>query len=400
MAISSPQEVLRVQIATNNAASPVGNEIMTNAMGKDTRTNESVRATPDKSDLTDALEELGMGVASRGKPDLDKMKARRGAARDLEALSRIVDYLDQMPNLPSEAKYQELAGKLETFRQQMEFQAGGGSGDSLIEADDLRKMLAEYDGDITHQLYALERLRGDTVQAGGSPALLAVIDQVRAEFASPDALRDIRAGLASGREAQQMAGRFGADPSAYRESYRELLRDPTPRLGPIFDTLRKFSLTESFDEVIGSFLKVAGQDLGSTGPSTDPVLLGSLVTELSKLKNLRTVLKSSEDGAMKLDRTFPPQAGSTRPNGEEIASRLLHFSGMSLPTYGDADGLLRGYEGEPPEVPVMAVNLLRGQHAVLPDAVLPSTQAHEQQSRLLMSLSDRVVAAEEQSIGG
>ena len=107
MSITSPTEVIRAQLSVNNATSVVGNEIMANAMGKDQRTNESVRVTPTKSDLTDALEELGMSVAHRGKPDIDKIKARRGASTNVDALSRIADYLDQLPSLPSEEKYRQ-----------------------------------------------------------------------------------------------------------------------------------------------------------------------------------------------------------------------------------------------------------------------------------------------------
>lgn len=304
MAINSPQEVIRTQIATNNSISPVGAEIMANAMGKDVRTNESVQVAPSKSDLTDALEELGMGIASRGKPDLDKIKVRRGAAKDVDALSRIAEYLDELPDLPGEERYLQLARKMQSF-QQMD-SGGGGQGGDQITSDDLRRLLQDYDGDITHQLYALERLRNDAVEQGAPVAVLQAIDQLRGEFATPENLRDIRAGIASSMESHRMADRFGTDASSFRESYRELLRDPQPRLGAIFDTLRKFSLTESFDDVVGSFLKVAGNDLASTGPSTDPIFLGSLMTELSKLKNLRTVLKGAEDLAMKLDRTYPP----------------------------------------------------------------------------------------------
>lgn len=398
MAINTPTEVIRTQIATNNSISPVGSEIMANAMGKDMRTNESVQVTPSKSDLTDALEELGMGIASRGKPDLEKMKIRRGAAKDVDALSRIAEYLDELPDLPGEERYNQLVRKMQSF-QQMDF-GGGGSGSDQITAEDLRQMLKEYDGDITHQLYALERLRNEALAQGAPVSVLEVLDQVRGEFASPENLRDIRAGIASSMESHRMADRFGTDASSFRESYRELLRDPQPRLGAIFDTLRKFSLTESFDDVVGSFLKVAGNDLASTGPSTDPILLGALMTELSKLKNLRTVLKGAEDLVAKLDRTYPPSEGSKRPDGLELASRILHFSGMGLPTFNDANALLRGYESEPPEVPVLAVNLLRNQHALLPETVMPSGQAQEQQSRLLIALSDRVVATEEKAYGG
>ena len=48
----------------------------------------------------------------------------------------------------------------------------------------------------------------------------------------------------------------------------------------------------------------------------------------------------------------------------------------------------------------MLVNLLRNQHSLLPDSVMPSLQAREQQSRLLLNLSDRVVETEEKAFGG
>lgn len=396
MSITSNTETLRTQVATNNSISTVGVEVMANAMGKDLRSNESVRATPDKSDLTDALEELGMSVAARGKPDIDKLKVRRGASSDVDALSRIAEYLDQLPSMPSEEKYLALVKKLTTYLERIE--GGSGSSDQLLTADDLRNMLTEFDGDITHQAVALERLRNQLLETGASPEVLKVVDAVRQEFASPESLREIKAGLAAGREAHQLGERFGSDAHSFRESYRELLRDPSPRLGPVFDTLRKFSLTDNFDEVIESFLRVAGTDLSSFGPSVDPIALNDLITELAKLKNLRTVLKTSEDIEMKISRAMPGTS-ETRPKGEEIASRLLHFAGNSLPTLGDATNLLRGYEQDNPEVSVLAINLLRGAHAQLPDKIMPTAQARDQQSRLLMLVSDKTVEIEEQSFG-
>ena len=108
MSITSPQEVIRTQLAVNNSTSVVGNEIMANAMGRDLRTSESVQVSPDQSDLSDAMEEPGMSAASRGNPDIDERKGRREAATDLDALARIAEYLDQLPGLPSEEKSLQL----------------------------------------------------------------------------------------------------------------------------------------------------------------------------------------------------------------------------------------------------------------------------------------------------
>ncbi len=84
MSVNTPGEALRVQIATHTAASPIGTEV-----------------TPSQSDLTDALEEIGMSVATRGsKSDVEKMKLRRGQGSNFAALGRIADHTTSCPRCP------------------------------------------------------------------------------------------------------------------------------------------------------------------------------------------------------------------------------------------------------------------------------------------------------------
>ncbi|NIZ12025.1 type III secretion system gatekeeper subunit SctW [Phaeobacter sp. HF9A] len=391
MSITSARETVQSQIATQNAASPVGSEVMAEQLGKSRVSGESVRATPQQADITDALEELGMAAATRGKSDLDKMKLRRGASSNLEALGRIAEYYDKLPDMPSQDRLRDLAKQFAGYEELFE-QQGGGSG--MATAEDLRELLQAFDDDITHQFAALETIRENAVQSGASAGYVAVLDTLRQEMRQPDVAREIRAGFASAGQAQKMAGEIGTDPEAYRNSYREMLRD-TPNLGRLFGALRQFDLSQNYDQLVDSFIATAGADISSFGPSTDAAQLGGVVTELSKLKTLRTVLDMTASVTMTLDRMLPPGQAVKRPDSEEIAARLLGFTSSPTPSRAEAEKLVKPYEAEPPEVPVAVTNLLRDLHGQLPDAAFSSDSARLSQSRILVSLSDRLVAAED-----
>ena len=402
MSVNTPTEILRIQVATHNAASPVGAEIMSHQMGRHGVTQESVAVTPNQADLTDALEELGMAVASRGKSDVEKMKLRKGQGANFEALGRIADYYDKLPSMPADEKRRNLILVLKQIENMLRLTAGrgdgGGGAGALPTADDIRKALADFDGDITHQFVMLEEARARAAAEGAPAAFLAILDEARSEMRRPENTRDIMAGFASARAAVDLGDRYGTDPSDYRESYRALLRE-SPRMAGVFDELRKFSLTENFDTVVESFLEVAGDDLAAFGSSADPVILGAVVRELSNLKTLRTAFEAAGAVLAKIDRMYPPEPGSARPSVEELTSRLLHFSGAQVAAMSEAQGLIAGFDPHRPEVPVVAINLLRDLHAALPDGVFPSAQAREQQGRILMALSDRLVSDEEAAFG-
>lgn len=404
MSVNTPSEVLRVQVATHTATTSMGQEMMSSQLGRHGRTQESVEVTRSQSDLTDAMEELGMAVATRGsKSDLDKMKLRRGQGANFEALGRIADYYDKLPSMPADEKRRNLIAQFKQVETLLRMSAARGDGEGgasgLPTADDIRKLLADFDPDITHQFVMLEDIRARAAQEGVPPSYLALLDTVRSEMRRPENARDILAGFAAAKVAVELGDKIGTDPTEYRESYRSMLRE-SPRLGRVFDELRKFSLTENFDSVVGSFLKVAGDDMASFGPSTDPLILGDVVRELSNLKTLRTALEETGKLMGKIDRMYPPEPGSLRPGVEELTSRLLHFAGGQVASMSEAEGLLTGFDPRRPEVGVAAVNLLRDLHAALPDAVFPSSQAREQQSRMLLALSDKMVALEEAAYGG
>ena len=281
MAIGAPKEMVQTSIATHNAASPVGVEKL--AEGRNRTLNEAATVSKGNSDMTDALEELGMAAATRGKPNLDKMKVRQGARTNFDALGRIADYYDKLPDLPQDQKLRELAKRFEQFEEML---SGGGSGS--LSSEDILQALQEFDSDPSHQFAVLENMRADAAAKGASPDYLAALDAARAHFHEPETARDVKAGFAMAGTAHARADALGGTPEQMRESYREMLRD-SKHMGQIFDTLRDFNLAMKFEEVVDTFMGVAGDDIGSFGPSTDPAQLHGVVQELSKLKQLTTL---------------------------------------------------------------------------------------------------------------
>lgn len=401
--IISNRETVTSQIATHNVTSPVGAEIMANASGRMHGTGETVNVSSKNSDITEMLEEIGMVKATLGKSDLSKMKVRKGAGTDLEALARIADFYDKLPNLPSNQKTLDLIGKLQAYEDA--FQEGGGSGgkgSGLPTAEDIRTLLREFDGDVSHQFAVLEDVRSQFAAKGVSSEFLAVLDQVRSEMRQPGTAQDIKAGFASAKEAATTADRFASKPEDFRDSYRQMLRSGGG-LGRMFDSLGDFANTgvkgssADFQLVLDSFIKVAGDDMKSFGPSTDKAILGDVITELTVLKNLRTVMDMSGDMLGKLARMYPDQADKL-PQGSELVSSLLHFTTSGARR--DAEKMLKPFEGGPPEMLVVAMNFLRDIHARMPDSALPSDAARQQQVKVLASLSDKLVASEEEQYGG
>lgn len=398
--VTSNRETVLGQISTHNVTSPVGAEIMANQTGRMHGSGETVSVSTKNSDMTEMLEEIGMVKATLGKSDLSKMKVRKGTGTDLEALSRIADFYDKLPNLPTDQKSLDLIAKLRSYEEF--FQEGGGKGSSLPTAEDIRNLLREFDGDVTHQFAALEDMRQRFEASGAPKGFLDLLDQTRRDLRTPETAQDIKAGFASALEAVSTADRFSSKPEDFRESYRQMLRSGG-NIGRLFDSLGDFANSgvkgekSDFETVINSFIRVAGDDMKSFGPSTDKAILGDVVAELKVLKNLRTAMEMCADMMGKLERMYPDKAADM-PESVTLVSQMLHFVASSARR--DAEKIISNFEGTSPEVPVVAVNLLRDIHARIPDSAMPNDTARLQQDKVLKSISDKLVQAEEAHYGG
>ncbi|PTW56665.1 type III secretion system YopN/LcrE/InvE/MxiC family regulator [Breoghania corrubedonensis] len=399
--------LLRQQVASGNVQSTVGAEVLEQARGA--QKGNSAAASVINNDLSDIQEEIGNAAAHlKDKRSLGQTKLRQGQGANREALKRIADYYDKLPDKPHEDDLRDLVKTLQKFEDILE--KGGGSGQH-VSADDILHALRDFDKDVTHQyevLRAVIRYHEDTRAAfengGPSPeraaareALRAELDAAEARFEQdPDLIRDVRAGYAMAALANDAAPTLETNPAALRNHYREMLRGPR-NMAQIFDTLTGFNLRFAFDAVVDLFMDAAGNDLASTTTSTDPVLLGALLKELSKLKTMRTVFGACHEALAKvqrIDHGFANGAGAGGP--EELASALLHFCTKHATNLADARALAKPFETDFPPTMVVFANELRDLHAMVPDQVFPSDQACVQQKKVLEQLQTEMTEIEEQ----
>ncbi|MDO1583194.1 HrpJ domain-containing protein [Rhizobium oryzicola] len=386
-------ETLRQNVATQSVVSPVGTEVMEEVRGS--YRGERVEVSSVESQLEDAKEEIGMSVAHRAdKRTLGQREIRQGRGSNINALARIADYYDKLPDMPHEDALASLVEQMQNFADLLD-----GDGGSEVTIEDLFRALQAFDGDPTHQFAALELARDVFAASGASNAFLALLDEAAAAFQTGDLGRDTRAGFAAAEVANRAAQTLETDPAAVREAYRDLLRENTRDMGALFDMLRRFDVMKSMEEIVGTFIEVAGRDLSAASPSSDPIFLHSLVTELAKLKKMQTAIDLCAQLTRSVDRLLQP-GELARGTPVDVASRMLAFASREGPGLQDARQLMSRYEKSSAATQVAFANGLRAIHLDLPDEVMPSLQARLNQTKALMRLLDELVEAEEEDYEG
>ncbi|KPL52136.1 MULTISPECIES: HrpJ domain-containing protein [Hyphomicrobiales] len=388
--MAGPLESIRQTIATENVISPVGVEVMREVRGE--YRGERVATTDEASKLSDAAEEIGMSVAHRAdKKSLGQREVRQGRGANLEALARIADYYDKLPNMPREDALKALIDQLQTFEDLLG-EAGGGGGGS-VSKEDILAALQKFDGDVTHQYAALDMALEYFGTTDVGESFMALLEEARGDFERGDLGRDVRAGFAAAEIAEREAATLETDPGKVRDTYRQMLRE-SGNMGQLFDQIAKFDISKKFAEICEVFREIAGRDMNMTGPSSDPTFLHGLLTEISKLKKLQTVFESSRELVDKTERMLPA-AGRGIGSPEETTSKLLNFAAKMATSLTDARGLLGSYEKAGPQTQVVFANGLKLLHAQLPDDLMPSMQARLQQVSTLGTLLNNLVAEEE-----
>ena len=357
-------------------------------VGKHGPTNQNVQASSAKNDLLDALEELGMAASAKRKVDIDKIKVRKGAGTDLDAIGRISEYLEKLPNLPKDQQLRDLVQKFAAFEES--FRQGEGGG--LPTPDDLRKALAAYDGDVSHRFAVLETITAEAIERGAPKEYVETLNALRREMRQPEVARDIVAGFHAAPMAARLAEQTGGDSGDFREAYRQMLREGTRPID-VFVKLQSFSLTESLEKVIDGFIRVAGDDMRAFGSSAEPAHLNAVVKELSRLKQFRTVLDKTSVALANIGANIKDKTGW--PSTQELATRLLRFAGQPVPSVEGAKTMLQGFGEDPADLRVRALNQIRIVHADIPKDLMPLDPMVVQQKSVLGTVSDREVEAEE-----
>jgi type III secretion system YopN/LcrE/InvE/MxiC family regulator len=415
-------ETTRQNVAALSATSPVGAEVMRAVQGN--YRGEVVETSSEASKLEDAKEEIGMSVAHRAdKKTLGQRQVRQGQGANLEAIARIADYYDKLPDMPRESELQGLVEDLTRMQEFLQGGGGGGGGGSAT-AEDVLRLLQRFDPDSTHQFAALEIARDFFAASGADEAFQALLDQAHAAYGRGDLGRDVRAGFAAAEVAARASATMETDPALFRDAYRQMARE-TPDMGRLFDAFRAFDPLKNFDEIVASFMEAAGRDLAATGPSADPVHLHGLLTELGKLKKMSTTLEMAEDLARTTDRLLQPDDQPTdysrtkcpacraRESRQEamkpvvkcrtcqsgaaldIAGLMLSYASRPSASSGDARQLLQPYAQCALSTQVAFANGLHDMHRQLSDEIMPSPQARLQQSAALGAMNEELVNAEE-----
>jgi type III secretion system YopN/LcrE/InvE/MxiC family regulator len=389
-------EITRQQIASHNATSTVGAEIMAPLNGQ--RDNQRVLATSSiASQLTDSLEEMGMSVATlTDKRTLGQRQARKGQGASLDSLAKLTAFYDKLPDMPKQEHLRQLIGRLQSFQASL-----NAAGRGMASLNDILQMLDAFNKDVTHQYAALVLVRDffrkrarRRAAADGDAALSELLDEAVAAFEQTETMRDVQAGFAAAGIAHKQAPVLGTDPASIRESYRELIRE-TKNFGQLFDSLTKYDLRAKFEDVVETFVTAAGHDLSSAGPSIDPVLLGDLLKELGKLKKLKSVYESMGEMITVTSRSIAEL--HDRLNQTELSSKLFHYCSRATVGLTDAKKLVAGLDDTGPLAPLAVANGLFDLHRQVPDEVMPAVGAKLKQNSTLRSLLDTLVAAEEQA---
>lgn len=388
--------LLRQNIASGNVQSTVGAEVLEQARGA--RKGDAATVLHKSSDLTDIQEEIGNSVGKLAdKRSLGQAKVRQGAGVNREALKRIAEYYDKLPDAPKEAKLRDLVKKLQGFEDLMS-QGGGGGGDKLT-ADDILAALRSADGNPRRQYMLLQGARLHFENEGANEELLQLLDKAEEAFGQSGIAQDVRADFAMLAHARKAGPTMGVPPEALRDKYREMLLSGM-NLGKLFYSLSDFSKRLNFNSVVDLFLQAAGDDLAATSSETDQLFLGNLLKELGVLKLLRSAFEGCAELLEQTESMFPGFSNGADANGpNELMGGLLTFCSKQTPNLEDGRRIVNPFARDEalPEATVVFCNGLLDLHRDLPDQAFPSSQSRLQQVSVLTDVCSAFVELEEQA---
>lgn len=386
---------VRQQLGLANAHSQIALEAPPVARGA--RQGDPATARKSMSDLTKIQEEIGNAVGKfADKRTLGQAKIRQGAGVSQQAIKRIGEYLDRLPDAPREAKLRSLVKELQSYEDALT--RNGSSSGSNLDPQDVLQALSAQSKDARQQYMLLQGARVHFENRAGSNALLPLLDGVEKFFNESGVAYDVRSDYAMLVHAKKMRPSRGVSPEVLRDKYREMLISGM-NLGQLFYSLADFYKRLRFHSVIDLFLKAAGDDLAAVTNQTDQSFLGNLLKELGILKTLRSVFEGCVDVLEKTRRIFPNFYSGTNECGpNELMGELLGFCAKQTPTVEDGRKILKPFQiaSPPPAAQVVFCNGLLDLHREVPDRSFPSAKARMQQINVLTAICSDLVEVEEQ----
>ncbi len=398
-------EVLRSNIATHNAESPVGAPLVAEATGQ--RRAERVMQLNSPSKLTDAAEELGQSVATRlNRKSLETLSIRKGQGANIEAITRIAEFYDKLPDMPSQNKLQGLVQRLQDFQNQR-----SGEGSAELTTQEIYEFLEQFDGDVTHQYAALQIAIEHFQTVGGNEMLLTALLETRQEMEAGQLGKEVQAGFAIAELAHERAEGLVSDPAALREHYRDILRNE-PNFGVIFDSFKDLlannralkhpvngesAALNSFDDVVDLFIQAAGHGLELADTQDEPAHLQAVLVELGKLKSMRTVYEGVDAALRLTSRSSVAFFNLSKEVGlDSVASALFHYVGKAVVTPADAQKLVAPFAPAGVEASLSFAGNLLTLHRDVPETIIENDNIRTQQVNTLLGLSEQLTILEEE----
>ncbi|EHS52214.1 hypothetical protein PDO_4836 [Rhizobium sp. PDO1-076] len=374
----------------------VGLELVEPSRG--TRKGHAATTVRTQSDLTNILEEIGNSVGKLAdKRLLGTVKQRHGTAVNKNALKRIADYYDKLPDAPSEDKLSDLVNRLQLLidlRQQREGEDG-----QRVATDEILQTLAAADSDERNQYMLLQGARIHFESNTGADALIGLLDKVEQSFNESGIALDVRADYAMLSHASKVAPSAGLQPEVLRDRYREMLLSGM-NLGQLFYTLSDLYKRLSFHAAVDVFLKAAGDDLEAVSNASDRTFLGALLKQLGILKTMRTVYESATGFLDKMERLFPNFSNGAKAGGPAaLVGELLTFCSEHQASVETGRKILKPFDNAAAKSSerVVFFNGLLDLHRDMPDHAFPSHQARLMQLSVLTAVCSDLTEIEERA---
>lgn len=350
----------------NLQASMAGRPMASNGMEVD-------KARPDLAQiLSDSAEELTQALSTKVQERKLKERMASGEARP-EGLTR-----DELVAMLEAMASDQQAGSDDGAARSRAEQAIEALGRKIRQQPGLARQHAREQGGSASEQYLLltevaERLAEGRMGPDPGGRAAAAAREAAAELYAEHG-KAIHADLNTFSAASKLGA---ADAARFRTEYREVVLGEAT----VADTLRRLlemvpdGEPDRFDTVLDTMREALGLDLAAARPSSDPVRLQALVTDLAHLKVIRTVIDQCVELSQTLSRrhAIEPPVSATRMTRELVA--------LTADRWVDAGRVTRIAEDlglqEPPEAAVHFLTGARSALRELPVQVYSSADARQ-----------------------
>ncbi|MCC9620356.1 type III secretion system gatekeeper subunit SctW [Thalassospira sp. MA62] len=244
--------------------------------------NVSVRHNP-TSMIADAAEEMTFAASEKEESkNISERTVKQAASRQIPTVEKIKEYIQAANETFDQAKLEQLVAKLR-------------AGANPYEA-------ASAFGDITDQYAALSSAYHELEAEGGFDDVLEQISDTLEEL-DDDFGPDIRAGFNIAGTASLFGNGDAERTQSFRDCYRGLIGEDQTLAQSFGGIIDRFGRDE-LPNVVQKLLRAVGDDLGAQGPSSEPVLLKSLIDELYAVEVIGTGLEHCDMVAQSMERRF------------------------------------------------------------------------------------------------